>query len=105
MTVLPSMERQTLLAAAARKCRDTAHVCLPAALGGSVFAVLSLPAPWLTGGLLFSAAASLLHQPTKLSNVVKDTAIIVLGITVGTTVTPDMLQHIADWPISIVLLL
>jgi membrane AbrB-like protein len=105
MTVLPCLDRQPPLAMAARKCRDTAHVCFPAALGGTVFAALSLPAPWLTGGLLFSAAASLLYQPAKLSDVVKNTAIIVLGIAVGTTVTPGMLQHVANWPISIALLL
>jgi membrane AbrB-like protein len=105
MTVLPSLDRQPPLAAAARTCRNTAQVCLPAALGGAAFAALSLPAPWLTGGLLFSAAASLFYRPAKLPDAVKDTAIIVLGIAVGTTVTPGMLHHVANWPISIALLL
>lgn len=105
MTVLPSLDRQPPFGAAVRTCRDTAQICLPAALGGAVFAAVSLPAPWLTGGLLFSAAASLLYRPTKLPDLVKDTAIIVLGIAVGTTVTPGMLQHITNWPISIAVLL
>ena len=88
-----------------RPLSNAVTACFPAAIGGILFFWLSLPAAWLTGGLLFSSIAAVVAPPPRLHPVIKEIAIILLGLAIGASLTPDVLTAWTKWPVSLVLLL
>jgi membrane AbrB-like protein len=75
-----------------------------ATLGGGIAAALGIPAGWLSGAMILTGAAAVagrpMHVPTRLARV----AFVVMGMSIGTVVTPETLQGFARWPLSIALL-
>lgn len=61
-----------------------------AALGVTVFHLLSLPLPWLLGPIAACLGAALLGVPMGALRVVNDTMRTVLGVAVGATLTPAL---------------
>ena len=89
---------------------DTTIVRLPAtlliaALGGFVFYILDLPAAWLSGAMVFVAVATLGGVPTVLPNRLRDALFVLIGISMGAGVRPDVVERIGEWPVSMALLL
>ncbi|MCV0424296.1 MAG: AbrB family transcriptional regulator [Roseibium sp.] len=89
---------------------DTSIVRLPitlliAALGGGVFYLLELPAAWLSGAMVFVAVATLSGVPTALPNRVRDALFVLIGVSMGAGVRPDVVERIGEWPVSMALLL
>lgn len=89
---------------------DTTIVRLPvtlliAAFGGFVFYVLDLPAAWLSGAMVFVAVATLGGVPTVLPNRLRDALFVLIGISMGAGVRPDVVERIGEWPVSMALLL
>src|SRR3954452_15900786 len=83
-------------------------VALTFALGGAggwVLAQVGAPAPWLTGSMLAVAAAALSGLPLAMPNWMRTLAFVMLGISIGSTVTPEALGEIRSWPGSVCLLL
>jgi uncharacterized protein len=75
-----------------------------AAAGGAGFAALGLPAAWLTGAMLATAAGALAGLPVGLPPGLRDLAFLLLGVSMGSTVTPETLDMMRAWPGSIALL-
>ncbi|MDQ0325192.1 membrane AbrB-like protein [Rhodopseudomonas julia] len=87
---LPS--RDTLFRIAATLALSTA--------GGGLFALIGLPAAWISGGMLFVAASSLAGFHTEIPSGLRNVIFLVLGVISGTGVTPATLNEVSSWPVS-----
>lgn len=65
--------------------------------GGVLFAALSLPLPWLLGALVFNMIGSFSGLRLGLSTYVRNPALTVLGVTIGSALTPDLIDRAQDW--------
>lgn len=72
------------------------------ALGGAVFAALGLPAAWLSGAMVFTGAAALAGLDATVPNRLRDLVYMILGVSMGAGVTPDILDQMSAWPISLI---
>ena len=75
-----------------------------AATGGAVFAAVGWPAAWLMGAMIATAAAALAGLPVGLPPRLRDGAFLLLGISMGSSVTPESVAAMRAWPGSIALL-
>lgn len=75
-----------------------------AAAGGGLFAVLGLPAAWLSGALTVVAVLALFGVGVAVGKSIRGAAFIGLGITMGAAVTPETLAGMRHWPISLAVL-
>ncbi len=74
-------------------------------LGGGLFSVLGMPAAWLSGAVVASAAAALSGVQLAVPQGVRAIALVFLGVSMGSAVTPATLSLMARWPAAIVGLL
>ena len=72
--------------------------------GGGLFALLSLPAPWLAGSMIAASAAIALRVQLHVPDLARLAAFVVLGVQIGTTVTWDTVAGAVRWPISMAML-
>lgn len=72
-----------------------------AALGGAVFAFLEAPAGWLAGALVAVSALALCGLPVYVPDLLRKVIFVVLGISLGATVTPETVAGIRTWPITL----
>lgn len=72
--------------------------------GGALFTALGLPAAWLMGAMVATAAAALAGLPVGLPNGPREIAFLLLGISIGSSVTPGIVGELGAWPGSILLL-
>lgn len=66
--------------------------------GGAVFWLLGLPLPWLSGAAAAVAGMALAGKPLGIPAKVREAAIMLLGLTMGATVTPETLALLPRWP-------
>jgi membrane AbrB-like protein len=74
------------------------------AIGGALFALVGLPAAWLSGALVAVSALALAGFPTQIPDGLRRAVFIVLGISMGTAVTPETIAGIRTWPITMFML-
>lgn len=67
------------------------------ACGGTLFVMLSLPLPWMLGSMFAVATAALLHAPVASIRKVRPPLVAVIGVTLGSTFSPDVMQQVAAW--------
>ncbi len=77
------------------------RIVATAALGGAACALAGIPAPWLTGAMLASAIAVSGFRWRGPSRPVVDTAMLLCGLLLGSTATPEALQAAARYPGSL----
>ena len=70
------------------------------AAGAGLFWAVGFPAYPLTGPATAVSAATLLGAPTLVPPVVRDAVFVVIGLSIGSTVTPDVLGTALAWPVS-----
>lgn len=63
---------------------------------------LSVPAPFLTGPAAFVSVAGVLGANCRIPDRMRDACFIVIGLALGSSVTPEILTAAAAWPISLV---
>lgn len=82
------------------------HVAALAAagLGGALAALIGFPAPWLSGAMLVSGILAASDRFPPMPVHVRDFAMLLSGITIGTGVRPETLHALAAVPLSIALL-
>ncbi len=76
------------------------RVALTLVLGGAgalLFQMLSLPLPWLLGALTATMAASLAGAPVEIRPGLRKYLIVVLGVMLGGTFSPEVLARAGDW--------
>ena len=89
------------LSPAATRAALAAVVTLGAgALGGGVFSLLGLPAAWISGALVFTLVLAMAGVPVAVPEGVRFLAYTVLGTSMGTVLTPEMLARAGSWPVS-----
>jgi uncharacterized protein len=75
-----------------------------AALGGGLFALLGLPAPLIGGGMLAVAAATLNGVRVAIPIPLREAVFFILGVSIGSALSPESLAGIMVWPASLVIL-
>lgn len=78
-------------------------VALGAAGAGAAYA-LALPAPFLTGPAALVSLASVLGLKTTIPEVLRDICFLIIGLSMGTGINPEILAAAASWPLSLVAL-
>jgi membrane AbrB-like protein len=91
-------------AAAAGGLRETAVTLAIGAVGASLFLWLGFPAAMLTGPALFVTLASLAGVPTAIPQRLRDLCFVVVGVGIGANVTPEVIDAVRLWPISLLAL-
>ena len=76
-----------------------------AAIGGVVCQLFQLPAAWLAGSAILVAGASIAGVPTGLPGWLRGVTFVVLGVSMGASVTPETVRRIGEWPVSLAVLL
>lgn len=66
-------------------------------LGGGLFYRLSLPLPWMLGAMTSVLIAALMRLPVTSTRKIRPPMSCILGVTLGSSFTPDMVRHIGDW--------
>jgi membrane AbrB-like protein len=82
----------------------TAETLAIAALGGLLFAATGFPAGLISGSMLAVAIAAVMGRPVVIPRPLARLSFVLLGILLGAVVTPETLKGIADWPLSIAIL-
>ena len=75
------------------------------AVGGTVFTLIGAPAGLVSGSLLSVAAASLLGRPMMVPRPLSRVLSVLVGISLGAVVTPETLQGLFAFPLSITIML
>ena len=70
------------------------------ALGGGAFALLGLPAAWISGSLVACIGLALAGVRIVLPEWLRFLAFVVLGTSMGTMLTPETFARAATWPVS-----
>jgi membrane AbrB-like protein len=76
-----------------------------AATGGWTFTKLGLPLPWMLGSMAFCTAAALLQAPIAAPPMIRPPVTAVIGVMLGATFAPSVLDHILLWLPTIAFLL
>lgn len=70
---------------------------------GAVLAVfLGMPAPFLTGPAICVSLAGLAGFHCAVPNILRDAIFLIIGLALGSSVTPEILQAAAAWPTSLI---
>jgi len=69
--------------------------------GGFVFSALNLPLPWMMGAMFATGALTLGKVEMAMDSRLRMVMIIVLGTLLGSAFSPEILDRIALWPISL----
>ena len=80
-----------------------AETLLIGAVGGIIFNAVRFPAGWLAGAMVFCAGAALLGRPLALPRSVARTFSVVVGMALGSLITPAAIRGVGTWPASIAL--
>jgi len=72
-----------------------------AAAGGAIFNYLSLPLPWMMGAMFASGMATLGGLQLKVDSRLRTLMILVIGVLLGGAFSPEILQRIPRWPITL----
>src|SRR5512132_3035401 len=75
-----------------------------AAIGGAALGLAGLPAGWLSGSIIGVSAAALSGRPMYVPPQVGRAVYVILGISLGSSVTPETVATMASWPLSMLAL-
>ena len=93
-----SSTRRILLA------RRFAETLAYAAIGSAALGVAGLPAGWLSGAIVGVSAAALSGRPVFVPPQVGRAVYVILGISLGSSVTPETVATMVTWPLSMLAL-
>lgn len=91
-------------AACLRSSWELTPALIGAVLGGWAFVALDLPAPWISGGMLGAMLSALIRPLPEMPGPLRDAALLLAGVTMGSGVTPDTVALMAKAPLSFVAL-
>ncbi len=72
--------------------------------GGALFTAMGLPAPWLSGAMVFTIALAVGGVELRFPEPLRQAALIILGVSMGAALTPQMLARASAWPITMAVL-
>ena len=100
MSPLPPSRRDRLRPAAAQ-----AGLIAVAACGGVAAARAGLPAGWMIGSMLVTALLSTIGRTPVLATPLRDLAMLLAGMSMGSAVTPESLGAFATYPASLAIMM
>lgn len=71
------------------------------AIGALAFALLGVPAAFLSGAILSCAAACIAGVRQQISKPLNNVSFLILGVAVGSSVSPESFLSLYQWPISL----
>ncbi len=74
------------------------------AAGGAVFATLNVPLPWMLGAIVANTIAAVRGWPVTIPHTVRVIVISIVGVFLGASFSPDMLDRLAAWAGSLSLM-
>lgn len=87
------------------KIRPDLETMAAALAGITVFIFAGLPTPVLSGAMIGVTVLIALGRKAHLSSILRDFGMLVGGVTMGSSVTPEMLQGLQRYPLSLFILL
>ena len=69
--------------------------------GGALFFWIGTPLPWMIGAMCVTTLAAIGRAPIKASKGLRNGFIVVLGVLLGSTFTPAMIDAIGQWTVSL----
>ncbi|WP_245904474.1 AbrB family transcriptional regulator [Billgrantia lactosivorans] len=75
------------------------------AVGGLVFQLVGLPLAWMLGPLTANLVVSAKGVDVRVPEPLREVFLGVLGLVLGSQVTPQLAERVLDWPLSAMLLL
>jgi membrane AbrB-like protein len=72
--------------------------------GGALFLLLHLPGGLISGAMIAVGSAAIAGRPLSLPPILTQTVLVLLGISLGSLVSRQLLQHVGAYPLTIVLL-
>jgi uncharacterized protein len=87
-----------------RELLEVAETLATALAGGLTFTLLGFPAGLVSGSVLAVATAAVLGRPAKVPLVLARICYVIIGILLGTVVTPETLRGVTTWPASVAIL-
>jgi membrane AbrB-like protein len=74
-------------------------------VGGVLFSYLQLPLPWILGALFTTTFSAMLGQRLWIPNWLRMTGLLILGALFGTSVSPQFMDSIYEWLLSMIAVL
>ncbi len=71
------------------------------AVGGVVFAALSVPLAWMLGPMIVNIIASVRAVPVLVPHGVRVVTLCIVGVFLGGSFTPDLLSRVGEWALSL----
>lgn len=84
--------------------REALPTLLIGAAGAALFWLVGFPAAVLTGPAAAVSIATLLGLRTMIPPLLRDVVFLVLGLQIGSTVTPEVIETALAWPVSLAVL-
>src|ERR687883_651737 len=81
-----------------------AETLVYAGIGSAALGLAGLPAGWLSGAIVGVSAAALSGRPVFVPPQVGRAVYVVLGISLGSSVTPETVATMSTWPLSMLAL-
>jgi membrane AbrB-like protein len=88
-----------------KTARRVAETLALATGGGVAFALAGMPAGFLSGSIVAVATAALAGRPLMVPRFLTRTIFVIIGISLGSVVTPETLHGVVDYPASIAALM
>jgi uncharacterized protein len=85
----------------ARRLRAIALALLIGSAGATAFAFLKLPLAWMLGAMVATTAASMAGLDIRMPYGFRTVMVTVLGVMLGSTFTPDLIDRVGHWAVSI----
>ncbi|MBV6658237.1 MAG: AbrB family transcriptional regulator [Devosiaceae bacterium] len=73
--------------------------------GGAALAATGMPGAWIAGAMVAVAVASLSGLPMLVPDRVAQIAFVLVGITIGSGVTPETVERLPSWPVTMTLVM
>ncbi|SEW41038.1 hypothetical protein SAMN04488515_2771 [Cognatiyoonia koreensis] len=84
--------------------KASALALLIGVIAGIASYVIGMPLPWMLGPMIGVTAAAMLRLPVKSPDKLRPVVIPVIGVMLGSGITPDILGEISGWLVTLALL-
>jgi membrane AbrB-like protein len=72
------------------------------AVGGAIFYYFRMPLAWMLGAMVICTVASLSGVKLKVPGTLRSVMVSVLGVLLGSSFTPEVLEKASQWPVTMV---
>jgi uncharacterized protein len=86
------------------KTRNVLETLVIGAIGGGLFLWLHLPGGLITGAMIAVGAAAIAGRPLMVPAIMTQSVLVLLGISLGSLMSRQLLQHLGAYPLTIALL-